>query len=257
MIFYFSATGNCLDVAERLASSLGERLYDVAVLNKMGEYSFEKDPSESVGFVLPVYYGGIPLPVSEFLSKFSCGADVPYVYAVFTYGGSIGGADYRLKKLLREINVPLHAVFGVKYPDNFLPIFNPPKESFCQKIVSSAHSEVEKIAAKIKSRQNTSLFSSVSGRIYSCFSYPFYLKGRKTAPFYATDACINCGLCEKICPENAISLASGKPQWTKEQCALCLGCINRCPVKAIQYGKVTEKRRRYVNPVFSEKTDKS
>lgn len=97
MIFYFSATGNCLDVAKRLASSLDEKLYDVAALNKKGEYSFEKSHGESVGLVIPVYYGGIPLPVSEFLRKFSCGTDLPYVYAVFTYGGSIGGADYRLK----------------------------------------------------------------------------------------------------------------------------------------------------------------
>lgn len=254
MIFYFSATGNCLDVARRLAS-LDEKFYDVAVLNKNGEYSFEKAPDESVGLVIPVYYGGIPLPVSDFLRKFSCGTDLPYVYAVFTYGGSIGGADYRLKKLLDSVNIPLHAVYGIKFPDNFLPLFNPEDEETCKKILSSAHSEIEKISQKIISRQHTSLLSSAAGRIYSFFSYPFYLKGRKTAPFYVTDDCVKCALCQKICPENAISLASGKPEWTKKQCALCLACINRCPVKAIQYGKVTEKRRRYVNPVLSNKEE--
>ena len=251
MIFYFSATGNCLDVAQRLAAALDEKLYDVAALNKKGKYSFEKSHGESVGLVIPVYYGGIPLPVSEFLGKFSCGNDLPYVYAVFTYGGSIGGADYRLKKLLDKVNIPLHAVYGVKCPDNFLPLFNPEDEETCKKILSSAHSETEKIAEKILSRQHTSLLSSAVGRIYSFFSYPLCLRGRKTSPFYATDACLKCGLCEKICPENALSLASGKPRWTKDKCALCLGCINRCPVKAIQYGKVTEKRRRYVNPVLT------
>ena len=134
MILYFSATGNCLDVAKRLASSLDEKLYDVAVSNKNGEYSFEKAPEEGVGLVIPVYYGGIPLPVSEFLGKFSCGNDLPYVYAVFTYGGSIGGADYRLKKLLDKVNIPLHAVYGVKCPDNFLPLFNPEDEETCKKL---------------------------------------------------------------------------------------------------------------------------
>lgn len=53
MIFYFSATGNCLDVAKRLASSLDEKLYDVAALNKKGEYFFEKSHGESVGLVIP------------------------------------------------------------------------------------------------------------------------------------------------------------------------------------------------------------
>ena len=30
----------------------------------------------------------------------------------------------------------------------------------------------------------------------------------------------------------------------------CNGCINRCPVSAIQYGKKTASRGRYVNPVL-------
>jgi NAD-dependent dihydropyrimidine dehydrogenase PreA subunit len=35
-----------------------------------------------------------------------------------------------------------------------------------------------------------------------------------------------------------------------ERCVLCLACINRCPVTAIQYGNATKNRRRYVNPIL-------
>ncbi|MBR4550355.1 MAG: hypothetical protein IKO83_10630 [Oscillospiraceae bacterium] len=35
----------------------------------------------------------------------------------------------------------------------------------------------------------------------------------------------------------------------EEKCSGC-GCINRCPVSAIQYGKRTVDRGRYVNPVL-------
>ena len=38
-----------------------------------------------------------------------------------------------------------------------------------------------------------------------------------------------------------------KPVWDKD-CTMCLACINRCPQEAIQYGKSTEKRGRYLHP---------
>jgi ferredoxin len=37
----------------------------------------------------------------------------------------------------------------------------------------------------------------------------------------------------------------------------CLACINRCPVKAIQYGSSTRRRTRYENPVLKMMMDLS
>lgn len=39
-----------------------------------------------------------------------------------------------------------------------------------------------------------------------------------------------------------------KPVWVKEKCALCLGCLHRCPKFAIQYGKNTQRHGQYKNP---------
>lgn len=68
---------------------------------------------------------------------------------------------------------------------------------------------------------------------------------RKTKKFFADDKCISCGLCAKICPEEAIVIRNGKPEWIKRKCQHCTACINRCPAKAIQYGKKTADRGRY------------
>ena len=59
------------------------------------------------------------------------------------------------------------------------------------------------------------------------------------------EQCNGCGLCAKYCPASAISLQNGKPVW-KDQYYQCMRCINACPQQAIQYGKGTIKRRRYM-----------
>lgn len=36
--------------------------------------------------------------------------------------------------------------------------------------------------------------------------------------------------------------------WVKPQCVRCLGCIHRCPTKAIHWKRADEDRGRYYNP---------
>jgi MinD superfamily P-loop ATPase len=68
---------------------------------------------------------------------------------------------------------------------------------------------------------------------------------RSTRSFSVDDNCNSCGLCERICPIDAIELQNGRPVWVKKHCTQCLGCINRCPQRAIQHGTGTAKRGRY------------
>ena len=85
-------------------------------------------------------------------------------------------------------------------------------------------------------------------RMASLFAYPIYRSGRKTEPFFTTDACNGCGACERHCPIGAIKMYEGMPTWIKTHCVLCLACLHRCPQKALQYGEKTASRGRYVNP---------
>ncbi len=47
-----------------------------------------------------------------------------------------------------------------------------------------------------------------------------------------TDKCIQCGICRKACPVNAISPENGIVE--SERCIACLGCINKCPAGAVK-----------------------
>lgn len=46
------------------------------------------------------------------------------------------------------------------------------------------------------------------------------------------NACINCGLCEKVCRSNAISIADGKISIDKAKCNFCGRCAKSCPTDA-------------------------
>lgn len=72
----------------------------------------------------------------------------------------------------------------------------------------------------------------------------FNLGARRTKPFYAGNDCNGCGICKEICVTANIKIVDGKPKWSSH-CTQCLGCINRCPQKAIQFGNKTERKGRY------------
>ncbi|MBS1315119.1 MAG: hypothetical protein HP045_01215 [Anaerotignum sp.] len=38
---------------------------------------------------------------------------------------------------------------------------------------------------------------------------------------------------------------------------MCMACVNRCPQTAIQYGKSTTKRGRYVHPIYQNRKGES
>ncbi len=51
--------------------------------------------------------------------------------------------------------------------------------------------------------------------------------------FHATEDCIGCGKCEKICPLGNIRMENGKPKFGKS-CVGCMGCAFSCPKDAIR-----------------------
>jgi ferredoxin len=46
--------------------------------------------------------------------------------------------------------------------------------------------------------------------------------------------CIKCGLCEKTCPNKAITLQNGIPVTDYSKCASCSACVSRCPTKVLK-----------------------
>lgn len=243
MLFYFTGTGNSLFAAKRLQSE-GEQLINIADALKKKEYTYNVAKGENIGLVFPVYFYTVPFIVAEFIANLKLqGAE--YVYAVITCGGGISQSGAVLKKLLEKQGLRLDYVTSLLMPDNSMLFYQIPPVSASEKRLFDAEKRLAEIKKSIQNREtvkigNVTILSNLVGVGYKMCN--------KTAKFYADENCISCGLCERICPQEAITLNGGKPQWTKTICSKCSACINRCPKSAIQYGKATKRRNRYVNP---------
>lgn len=240
MVYYFSGTGNSKHAAQVIAEKTGDIAVSIPDIIG-GKAKIEKN-SKKTGFVFPVYFWGLPEIIERFVSmpevKSSLGE---YVYCVITCGASTGSADKTLaRKLGREIDYS----FSLRMPDNYVIMYNPCSAEKAKKFIAHADRELETICAEINACEKECSESS-KGKINSIFLPKLYNVFRTTKKFYATDKCVSCGRCARLCPENAIEIKNGKPVWIKSKCQHCTSCINRCPAEAIQFGKGTLSRGRY------------
>ena len=245
-IFYFSGTGNCLKVARDLAGELGES--EVTSIPKA--INSEIDGSaEAIGIVYPVYMWGEPLLVAEFIKKLKPLKD-KYIFAVATYGGACGDALGQTAGQFESQGQRLSAGFAVKMPGNYTPLYGAISEEKQARIFRKEEERVKEITCIVKDKRpykiekNFILINLLSRFVYKLASpkIPVMDSG-----FWVDQKCNGCGICEKACPVNNISLPAGKPQW-RHSCQQCLACLHWCPQEAIQYKKSTLARKRYRNP---------
>lgn len=251
MIIYFSGTGNSAYTATRLATA-DERVISIGECMRNNTFDWEIQEDEAIGFVLPIYFFGIPTIVLDFISQMQLtGYKNQYIYCVFTMGGSAGNAAKMLNKSLQNKGLHLDSGFSVTMPDNYILLFNlMTPEAKIPKVLTEAELQIDSIKKHINKRQRGvfKITHSPLPQVETALSYFIYKYGRATKPFNVNDKCISCGLCEKLCPCSVITMKEGHPQWKEGKCTQCLACLHQCPTRAINYGTKTQKRGRYKNP---------
>lgn len=255
MIFYFTGTGNSLWVAEALGRELGEPLVSIAeeLKKSNGELVYSLGGQERVIFVFPIHSWGPAVLIRRFVSRLKLeGYSEQPVYSVSTCGDDCGCTDKMMRAALHKRGIVLTNSYSVQMPNNYIlmPGFDVDSKEVETAKLQAAPTRLTAIVEAISRQENIKLYHAGSlPALKSYLVYPLFAKyAIKKNAFYTTDACICCGLCERVCPTGTISLAAdGKPRWA-DTCVQCMACIHRCPVRAIEYGKATLKKRRYHHP---------
>ncbi len=241
IIFYFSGTGNCLDIARNIAKEIGGARI-IRIKKKMP--FFKVSDARKVGFVFPCYGGGAPEDVLRFATKLKIRPGT-YTFAVGSCSAYVGTGIAKLNKI-----IPLKYWNVITHHCSCIWLF-PHKMMMPMLSVGEAQARsidlAEKIAKDIVDekvlRGNPPLnpFNVIEN-----MGWPMIAK-KKIAAFEVDNKCISCGQCVKLCPRENIKIEDGKAKIGSD-CAQCMGCLQFCPENAISIGGITKKREHYHNP---------
>lgn len=161
----------------------------------------------------------------------------------------MGYAMRIFEKELRQKGLHTDARFAVVMPESnvcFSFLHLDTDEKARQK-VEAARQRMTHICRVITERQR-GVEELVKGGIPFTYTYViggYYNKHLITDQKFWVDkqACIQCGLCQKLCPVDDIK--GTPPVWIhNERCTNCLACYHHCPAHAIHWGNM--KRGQYV-----------
>jgi len=236
VIYYFTGTGNSLQVAKDIAEELGD-----TKLISIAKGKIEK--SDRTGIVFPIHGWGVPLIVTNFLKKLTPNN---YTFAVATCSGCVAAALPKVKKLLKK---KLSSGFKLRMPNNYLVMGRVDKIENQEKKFTQEKKRVKEICKAINEKKKiieTDLF--LVNILLTGVINKLMQKIQKTADknFIVTDKCNGCGTCAKVCPVNNIDFDK-RPKW-KHNCEGCFACLHWCPQEAIEFGKKTVGKQRYHHP---------
>lgn len=245
-ILYFSATGNSLMACKELQKSIEDCSMESIV--KISDKEVIFPDTNTVGFVFPVYFGGIPNIVASFISKIDfSGVDYIFVVATKSQFSSPVIVDEQINDILKSYNKKVNSVFYIDMIGNYIKKYD--ILDFEKQKISNAKAleKLDRIADIVQRMENLIENPSPLFKFYSRWVYNSWRKNfRMRDSEFVSEGCSFCGLCVRICPTKNISLTTSGPNW-HHNCQSCFGCLHICPLKGIQYGKDTLNRNRYRN----------
>ena len=241
VIFCYSGTGNCLDMAKTIARELGDT--DIILMRREPAVTDVRD-ARRVGFVFPCYGGGLPGGVEASLRKIQVGLTA-YTFGVCQYAGYMGSGLHKLDSIR---HLDYWTAVSHQCPCIWLLPHNvmlPPLPAAAAQ--RRAAKKARQIAQDVRTgaRTKKALPKKPLNQLESAV-WPKIAAG-KAQKFAVSDACVGCGQCARLCPRGNIRIEGGRAV-IGGSCIQCLSCLQYCPQQAISIGRITDRRAHYHNP---------
>lgn len=240
VIFCYSGSGNCLDMAKNIAKVLGDT--DIIMMRKAPVKTDVTD-ARRVGFIVPCYGGGLPGDVETYLDQIKI-SPTAYTFAVGQYAGYLGCGLHKIDKRFK-----LNFWAGVSHQCSAIWLF--PHQLMLPPMSPAAAQERSERKAKeiaeavLRGDMSRNAPPKMGLNALESLVWP-KLAALKAEKFAVTDACIGCHQCEQLCPKGNIKFVDGKPEFGTD-CIQCLSCLQYCPKEAITLTNKTVKREHYHN----------
>lgn len=247
-IFYFSGTGNSLNVAQWMSSAASKygiecSKYNIATIERNSLRPVPKD--SLVVFVSPVHGFNYPPVMLSFIARFPKGKNK--VILMDTRAGmlvgdfnlpGLSGAAFLLSSIILKLKgYSLAGLKSVDLPSNWISLHPGLNEKTVLRLHEKQKVKVIDFGEKILSGKKIYIppLEYFIDILVAPISIGYYFAGRflfaKT--FYASGDCNNCNICVKNCPVKAIIKIDNRPFWTFK-CESCMQCMSNCPKRSIE-----------------------
>ena len=200
IIYCYSGSGHCLNMAKSIASRLGDT--DIVMMRAFPEKT-DATEARRVGFVFPCYGGGLPGHVEEYVKaiKIAPGA---YKFAVEQFAGYMGCGLHKIDEIV-DLDywnmISNHSTCIWLMPHGLC--FPPTSKEKAQERIDRKAMEV---AAAVKAMKRSEK-KPPEKKIFALESKTFsQMHPKRTKKFTVSDACIACGTCARVCPMGNITL---------------------------------------------------
>lgn len=249
MVFFFTATGNCLYVARELAAAEGDGVQPVSIPQEMRRTGELRYADDAIGIVYPIYGHMMPAMVRAFVERATF--DTPYLYLVPTYGNRHANAVELAQEQMRAVGAEPAYISTLLMVDNWLPNFDMDEQ---RARIPEKHIDenLARIEADVAARRRWIEPVTEADRAAHA---QFMARGIRFEPADLEDflriddeKCIGCVACVRVCPAGCIGMRQGvacRDALAGMGCNACLACIHACPAGAISLsmGEVNPKAR--------------